>query len=144
MKKKDFSVPPDYQKKLIKLHDHFPISRLLGMTLQYSEKGESIVTLPFHSNNVHLYGIGGGVAALLMDHAGFFVAIPHSSHAVSTIDLSIRFLEPLGKQDLQAIGRIIRYGRKIIVLELEVRTMEGKQLAIGSAGFTPTPVPFEI
>ena len=110
-----------------------------GMTLSYNTKGEATFEMPYQEKFNHALGdTHGGVVATLLDNAGWFTVAAHYQKWVVTADLQTRILEPAGQQGLVATGRIVRAGNTLAVAEMEVRTREGKLVAVGSGSFMVT------
>jgi uncharacterized protein (TIGR00369 family) len=132
------------QSRLIELFKSAPIVKYFGMVLTYNEERQAVVTLPFNPNLDHaLHQIHGGALATLLDTAGWFTVAPHFDHWIATVEFQTRLLEPTEKEDLVAIGKIIRPGKRIVVGEMTVSNLKGQLIAVGSGSFTVTSVPFK-
>ncbi len=82
--------------------------------------------------------------ATLLDNAGWFTSAPAFETWIATVEFTTRLLEPVSRAGLRSIGRVIRLGKSISTAEMEVRTPDGKLIAIGSGTFAATSVPFHI
>jgi uncharacterized protein (TIGR00369 family) len=78
----------------------------------------------------------GGVIASLVDIAAHSAIAVHVSRTVPTIDLRIDYLRAAPKGDLLATGKILVVGRSIGRADVEVRSAEGKVVAVGRGAFS--------
>lgn len=109
------------------------------MTLSYNDRGEAIFEMPYQQKFDHALGeTHGGIIATLLDNAGWFTVAAHYKKWVVTVDFQTRILEAAGKNDLVSRGRLVRAGNTLAVAEMEVRTREGKLIAVGSGSFMVT------
>jgi uncharacterized protein (TIGR00369 family) len=111
-----------------------PIARTFGMALSYDGEGRAIVDLPYNPDLDHaLGGVHGGVYATLLDTAGWFTAA--AAHDIScwvaTSEMSVHFLTPVQRTSLQAVGQLIRQGRRQDVAEM--RLYDGNKRLVGHA-----------
>jgi len=126
-------------KRLEGLFAKAPIGKTYKMKLSYTKDFEAVFDMPHHSGLEHAMGdTHGGVIATLLDNAGWFTAAPHYATWIATVELQVRILEPAGKENLRARGRLVRAGRSLAVAEMEVRTVTGRLVAVGSGTFTAT------
>jgi len=104
-------------------HTQAPISRYFGMRMSFSENGSAIVELPYNPNLDHaLGGVHGGVYATMLDTAGWFTvaAARGDSSWVVTSEITVRYLEPVEKMSIRAIGKLIRQGKRQDVAEMHL------------------------
>lgn len=124
---------------IIRLFNTAPIKRTTGMALRFNEKGEAIFTQPYNPSFDHaLEDTHGGLIATLLDNAGWFTVAAHYNKWVLTVDLNIKLLEPVQKRDLVAIGHLVRAGNKLSTATMEVKSGDGRLIAIGSGTFSVT------
>jgi len=88
--------------------------------------------------------VHGGVFATLLDNAGWATAAPHYDTWIATVELHVRLLEHVQAEDLVAVGRLIKRGRRLAVCDMEVRTAAGRLVAVGSGSFAPTSAPLTL
>ena len=119
-------------------NERAPIARLFGMRLAY--EGEvAVFRMPYNPDLDHALGqTHGGAIATLLDNAGWFTAAPFFDRWIATVELSVRMLEPVARQELTARGRIVRRGKRLTTAEMEVRGEQGQLVAVGSGTFTVT------
>ncbi|MCB0327245.1 MAG: PaaI family thioesterase [Bdellovibrionales bacterium] len=132
----------EYQSLLIEWAKTAPVIQTFGMKLSYNENNQAIWDMPYlpkFDNAVG--GIHGGVYATLLDNAGWFTVCPHYGFWVATVEYQTRLLDPVEKQDLQAVGKVIRLGRRLSTAQMELRTKSDQLVAVGSGTFTVTSIP---
>ena len=109
-----------------------PFAKLLGIELEDIAPG--IATLGFDIRNDLKQNNGvvhGGAIASLIDTATAFAIIsllPPDEHA-TTADLTISYLRPLINGRARATARVIRAGRRLIVVSAELVDDAGKLTA---------------
>jgi uncharacterized protein (TIGR00369 family) len=79
----------------------------------------------------------GGVIAALVDHAAGTVAGLLGGVRALTADLNIRFLAAAKGQVIVAEGRLVRAGRRLLVVEVELTDELGTAVALATAGMIP-------
>jgi acyl-CoA thioesterase len=118
--------------------NHF--GKLLGMNFEVMEPG--IVRYKLDIKKEHLatpLAAHGGCLAALIDATmgvGALSLVEKHFHVVSTLEIKVSFLESVLKGDnLVAISKIIREGRKIIFAEAEIKNQNHQIVAKGSGTF---------
>jgi uncharacterized protein (TIGR00369 family) len=131
------------ERELVALFGRAPIRKAFGMELHYDEDGSAVFEMPYNPKLDHfLGGIHGGVISTLLDNAGWFTCAARSDYWVATAELSVRLLEPVAKVGLRSRGVIVKRGSRLMVCEMEVRTMDPDRLVAKGAGtFVVTSVP---
>ncbi len=126
-----------HHEKLKQFFEAAPISRYLGMTLGYCEKGVARVRLPFRAEFEGRHGvIHEGLIGLLADTAGnFAVGSVSPGSTVKTVEFKISLLAGV-QGDLLAIGELVRKGRTLATCRLEVVEGNDHVVAIGLATYT--------
>ncbi len=98
------------------------------------EAGEVVLKLPFkkafqRSEDAPVWH--GGVTAALIDIAGDYALAVKLGHGVPTIDLRIDYLRMAVDSDLWATARVIKAGRNLGVVDVEVKNEAGELVAVG-------------
>jgi acyl-CoA thioesterase len=116
-------VTGDQLKRIHKALDSVPFAKLIGIELE--ETGSGTATLAFdvreelkQNNGV----VHGGAIASLIDTAAAFAIIsllPPSERA-TTVDLTISYLKPLTRGRARAVARVLRAGRRLLVVSVEL------------------------
>ncbi|MFZ5942809.1 MAG: PaaI family thioesterase [Bacillota bacterium] len=116
---------------LINLNDECPFHEHLDMYIVELSPGQAIMEIPIQNEHLNPQGIAhGGVAFSLADTA-MGMAIRTLNHYSVTIDMNINFLKPIAKSDnLTAVGRVVSFGKRIIVTEAVLNNKQGEQAAV--------------
>jgi uncharacterized protein (TIGR00369 family) len=109
-----------------------PFVSLCGIELESAEPGSAVMSLAVRDELKRDNGVvHGGAIATLIDTCTAFAIIPllaEDEHSV-TVDLTISYLRPLTTGTARASAKILREGRRVIVLSAEVLDHEGKLAA---------------
>ncbi len=104
-----------------------------------SEKGEVVLRLPFRpefSRSEESPQIHGGITSAFIDIAGDFALAALLGHGVPTINLRIDYLRMAQATDLIASARVVKAGRTIGVVDIEVVDDQGRVVAIGRVNYS--------
>lgn len=130
------SVHPKPDDVLKILDEHVPFNRLLGIRGESVAPGRAVLVLPVrqdHLGDVRRPALHGGVLSALIDTAGGAAAWAalSSGESVSTVDLSVDFLEPARVAGpLRAEAELIRKGNRVCHVRVRV-TQDGVLVAEG-------------
>ncbi|HET8851433.1 MAG TPA: PaaI family thioesterase [Ktedonobacteraceae bacterium] len=108
----------------------------LGIQLNDIQPGVATLSLPFASELVTIGTIvHGGAIASLIDTAAMVAAwsdteVPAKARG-TTVNLTVAYLASVEKEDLQAVARVLRRGRNLVYLDVEVRSASGNAVAKG-------------
>jgi uncharacterized protein (TIGR00369 family) len=100
-----------------------PFARLLGLELGEIERGAATLHLAVRDELKQNKGlVHGGVVASLIDTAAAFAAITllEPDQSTTTINLTIHYLRPLTVGRATARARVLRAGRRILSISVEV------------------------
>jgi uncharacterized protein (TIGR00369 family) len=100
-----------------------PYARLLGLELGEISRGEVTIHLEVRDELRQNQGVvHGGAVASLIDTAAAFAVLTQLelNESVTTTDLTIHYLRPVSAGRLTATARIVRGGRRLLVLSVEV------------------------
>ena len=75
--------------------------------------------------------------------ARWCAAAVHYPSWITTVEFDTRLLEPVVGEDLVAVGRVLRAGKRIAVAQAEVRTASGRLVAAGTATLSATRLPID-
>ena len=109
-----------------RLHDALgkvPYAHLIGLELGEIERGAVTFYLPVRDDLKQNKGLlHGGVIASLIDTAAAFAALTllEPGQSTTTIDLTIHYLRPLTTGKVKAHARVLRAGRRVVVISIEV------------------------
>ncbi|MBS1836906.1 MAG: PaaI family thioesterase [Actinobacteria bacterium] len=119
---------------------------LLGIEVEELRRDYARLRMPW-SNDLNQSGglMHGGAIATLIDTAvvpAIGTAYP-DDRPFSTIEMSVRYTQPVRKEDLVAEGWVLRRGKRVVFCEVEVRTAAGVTVATGDliyvVGSPPAP-----
>lgn len=125
---------------LIKAYnDSNAFGKLLGMSFEILSPGAIIYSLTVQSEHLAtpLAAHGGFTGALVDATLGVTAlsAVCEKNQVVSTIEYKVNFLAPaLLHDELEAHGKIIQQGRRILVVNCEVRAKKQKHTSSTSHG----------
>src|SRR3989440_12118231 len=101
-----------------------PYAKFLGLELGNVANGEVSIYLNVRDELKQNQGVvHGGAVASLIDTASAFAVLTQIEidERVTTTDLTIHYLRPLTSGRMTATARIVRGGRRLFVLSVEVR-----------------------
>jgi uncharacterized protein (TIGR00369 family) len=113
-----------------------PFPGHLGIRLVDMGPGTATLGLPFAEPLVTAgTTVHGGAVASLIDTAGMVAAwsggeVPDRLRG-STVGLTVSYLAPADGEDLQASATVLRRGRSIVHVDVDVRTASGTAVAKG-------------
>jgi 1,4-dihydroxy-2-naphthoyl-CoA hydrolase len=115
------------------LHAQVPLCATLGITADTVRPDEVVLSLDWApslctGNNV----LHGGIVMALADSAGGVCALlnlPEGAGVTATIESKTNFLAPTRSGTVKAHSRPLHIGKRVIVLETEVRGDDGKLAA---------------
>jgi uncharacterized protein (TIGR00369 family) len=121
---------PDYQSRVKKFLERQYFMKLVGFELQVIEAGRTEGWLDLRQDHQQQTGlVHGGVTATLADIvAGFaaYTTVPADHHVV-TGEIKISYFSPGRGDKLQAIGYVVKQGRKLNFCEAEVWCYNGEE-----------------
>jgi uncharacterized protein (TIGR00369 family) len=101
-----------------------PYAKLLGLELGEVALGEATIYLTVRDELKQYQGaVHGGAVASLIDTASAFAVLTQIEvdERVTTTDLTIHYLRPITEGRMAATARIVRGGRRLFVLSVEVQ-----------------------
>lgn len=100
-----------------------PFAKLLGIELEEIDSGIATLAFDIKPELKQNHGVvHGGAIASLIDSATAFAIIsllPLTEHA-TTVDLTISYLRPLTEGRVRAVARVLRSGKRLIVVSAEL------------------------
>ena len=108
----------------------------LGMQLTDMQPDMAVLTLPFERSLVTIGNtIHGGAIASLIDTAAMVAAWSDTTVVENlrgtTVGLTVSYLAAAQGEDLRAIARVLRRGRSLVYLDVEVQSVSGTNVARG-------------
>lgn len=111
------------RERLDEAFGQVPFARLLGLEMGAIERGTATFYLPVSNNLKQNKGlVHGGAIAALIDTAAAFAAVTllEPEQSTTTIDLTVHYLRPLTDGRAEARARVLRAGRRLLVISVEV------------------------
>jgi uncharacterized protein (TIGR00369 family) len=113
-----------------------PIARLIGFQLTSIRHGEAVVEL--EASDTHANPMGTLHGGVLCDIADAAMGIAYAStlddgESFTTLELKINFLRPVWKEKLRAVGKVVKRGRVVGMVECDVTNAEGALVARASS-----------
>lgn len=115
---------------------HSPYVGHLGMQLTGMQPGMATLTLPFREALVTIGTVvHGGAIASLIDTAAMVAAwsegeVPARARG-TTVNMTVAYLSAAQQEDLRATARVLRRGRNLVYLDVEVTGTSGDTVAKG-------------
>ena len=110
-------------ERLSQALDSVPFAKFLGIELDEIDAGVATLSFDIKPELKQNHGVvHGGAIASLIDSATAFAIIsllPTDEHA-TTVDLTISYLRPLTVGRAKAVARVIRFGKRLIVVSAEL------------------------
>ncbi|UUZ62694.1 PaaI family thioesterase [Polaromonas sp. P1-6] len=116
--------------------------RWMGLKVQSLDEATLTMVLPFRTEIVgtpKVNRLHGGVVAGLIDAAGCYLLIALLTNRVSTANLVVDYLRP-AYGEMVAVARLVKMGRRICNVTVEVTGADGKLAATGRLSVVPLDV----
>jgi uncharacterized protein (TIGR00369 family) len=109
-----------------------PVADLIGFRLVEVEAGRAV--LEFEAERRHANPMGTLHGGVLCDVADAAMGIAQASllaegETFTTLELKINFLKPVWQARLAAVGRVVKAGRTVSLVECEVTDEKGQLVA---------------
>ncbi len=115
-------------------HRANPLYRYAGFRLVSWSAGEVVMECPVAEGTQNVNGtLHGGIVALLVDEAGTvaLAAQDRDGRPGVTTDLNVSFFAPGRPPSVRAVARVLKIGRTLGFVEVEVFGADGKRVAQG-------------
>eukprot|EP01102_Stenamoeba_stenopodia_P022892 TRINITY_DN9704_c0_g1_i1.p1 TRINITY_DN9704_c0_g1~~TRINITY_DN9704_c0_g1_i1.p1 ORF type:complete len:161 (-),score=21.08 TRINITY_DN9704_c0_g1_i1:110-592(-) len=124
------------EKELQGVFASAPIAKLFGMKMDFNSQKGAICSLPYNPQLDHAFRMThGGVFATILDTACWFtIAHAHKREdrvRIVTVDLTVKYFKSARKTSLRGVGRVIKKGMKIDVVEAFL--IDDKNSVVGHA-----------
>ena len=109
-----------------------PVARLIGFRLTSIRAGEAVIELETGEAHANPMGtLHGGILCDIADAAmGLaYAATLEEGETFTTLELKINFLKPIWKAKLRAVGRVVKQGRTVGMVECDVTDDKGSLVA---------------
>jgi uncharacterized protein (TIGR00369 family) len=113
-----------------------PVAQLIGFTLREVEAGRAVID--FEGDARHLNPMGTVHGGVLCDVADAAMGIAYAStladgESFTTLELKINFLKPVWSGKLVAVGRMVKGGRTVGLVECDVTDADEHLVARASS-----------
>jgi uncharacterized protein (TIGR00369 family) len=113
-----------------------PVAQLIGFQLTAAKPGEA--TMELEADERHANPMGTLHGGILCDIADAAMGIAYAStleagESFTTLELKINFLKPVWKAKLTAVGRVVKKGRTVGLVECNVTDEKGSLVARASS-----------
>jgi len=118
--------------QLEEVFGRIPYVRLLGLEFVSAGRGEAAFALEAREELTRMGGIlHGGAVVSLMDTAAAFAVhtLLEPAGRTVTVDLTVHFLRPARDGRVEARARVLRRGRRVIILNVEATDGTGELIA---------------
>ncbi|HWT02421.1 MAG TPA: PaaI family thioesterase [Pyrinomonadaceae bacterium] len=119
----DDRLTPEEERRVREAFEEIPFARLLGMELGELRRGAATLHIEAREELKRNRGIlHGGVVASLADTAAAFavLTVAEPGQGSTTIDLTVHYLRPLSAGRATARARVLRAGRRVMVISVDV------------------------
>ncbi|MFZ4519119.1 MAG: PaaI family thioesterase [Microthrixaceae bacterium] len=109
--------------------------KLLGIEVEELRRDYARMSLAWRPELNQPQGLmhGGAIATLIDTTVVPAIGTAYEDErAFSTIELSVRYLQPVRQEDLVAEGWVTRRGKRVVFCEVEVRTASAVKVATGN------------
>ena len=120
---KDAELSDEQRARLEEALARVPYARLLGLELVAAGPGAATFRLETREELTRMEGImhGGAVVSLADTAAAFAVlTLLGPGQRTVTVDLTVHFLRPVQDGEIRARARVIREGRRLVIISVEV------------------------
>ena len=120
-----------------------PIARLIGFQVTSVRHGEAVVEL--EASDIHANPMGTLHGGVLCDIADAAMGIAYAStlddgESFTTLELKINFLRPVWKEKLRAVGKVVKRGRVVGMVECDITSADGALVARPFRGLRKPPI----
>ena len=124
-----------------------PYHRWLGVELLRADCGEVEVRMPFREEFLasdDRLSVHGGIISTLADLTTCFAMMSSTGKDAPNMNLQVDYLRMVGPDtDLIARGKAVKTGRTVGVADVEIRTTEGRLVAVGRSTLVNNAAPRE-
>jgi uncharacterized protein (TIGR00369 family) len=129
---KTASLTDAERRRVREAFESVPFAHLIGLELGEFERGTATLHIRVRDSLKQNRGVvHGGVTASLIDTAAAFAILTllEPDQSTTTVDLTIHYLRPLLKGKATASARVLRAGRRLIAVAVDVQDEAGNLVA---------------
>lgn len=116
-------LDPDQIKRVAAALDSVPFAKLIGIELEEIDSGTATLAFDIRPELKQNNGVvhGGAIASLLDSATAFaIISLLPPGEQATTVDLTISYLRPLTRGRARAAARVLRIGKRLIVVSAEL------------------------
>ena len=121
-------------ERITKSFESQSMMKTLGARIHKVEKGKVIIETPFLPSTLQQQGyIHAGLTFSIGDSAAGYAALTllPEDQEVMTVEIKINLLAPTDGELLRAEGRVVKHGKRLVVVTSEIHTLkDGKKKMI--------------
>lgn len=132
------TLHPERRQAIAEALEAVPFAKLLGISIIDVSEGLASLSLKIRPEFLQNHGVvHGGVIAALIDTAAAFavVSILDTGETTTTIDLTVHYLYPLTEGVCTAHAKLLRTGKRVLVLSVEVNDEDQRIVATATTAF---------
>ena len=137
---KRIAAPENPLDRLRRETDSSPYHRILGLEAVSADATGSVTLClqmrPEFRRAADDSFVHGGIIAALIDITGHAAVAVQIDRMAPTIDLRIDYLRPAGGSHFTATGKLLRCGRSVARVDVEVSDCQGCIVAVGRGSFS--------
>jgi uncharacterized protein (TIGR00369 family) len=117
---------------------------LLPELLEVNDEASSVtIRLPIRPEFCRLPGrpeLHGAIVAAMVDITGHAAVAAKVLHTVATVDMRVDYLRLAGGSELRALATVVKLGRTIGVVDVQIRDDQQRLVAVGRAAYVTMSV----
>lgn len=113
-----------------------PWAAALGMTADVLDDGAARLRVPFDDGMLRPGGTVSGPTMMTLADATMYAVVLSAigpQHLAVTTSFNINFLRKPGRADLVADGRLLKLGKRLAVIEVDLATVDDEQATVAHA-----------
>ena len=128
----------DYEAIIADRNEHNVFAKVNGIKIAYCEEGHSIVDMTVTEDSMNLINsVHGGCLYTMADVAAGSAASSYGP-ICTTVNSSFSYLRPaIDSKKIVAEGTVVKRGRRVLVINVEVRDEKGTVLCTGIFTYMP-------
>ena len=133
-------------KRVTKSFESQSMMKTLGAKIHKVEKGKVTIEAPLLPSTLQQQGyVHAGLTFSIGDSAAGYSALTllPEDQEVMTAEIKINLLAPAGGEMLRAEGRVVKHGKRLVIVTSEIHALKGgkkKLIAIMQGTMIPVPV----
>jgi uncharacterized protein (TIGR00369 family) len=121
---------PDYSATIRESFARQAMMATAGATLTDTSPGRCVIEAPINASMTQQHGFGhAGLTFALGDSAAGYAALTlmEAGQEVLTSEMKINLLAPAKGSGLKAVGRVLKAGRRLVVVQADVYALDGDE-----------------